>query len=69
MQRRLMTWRMMSLINYMNEEEPHDIARGSDSDDDHPVGELTESDVEIMKCFLPSVDIRVHEFRNLELSS
>jgi hypothetical protein len=54
---------------YRNEEEPYHIARASDSDDDRPVGELTESDVEMMKRILPGVDIRVHEFRNLELSS
>jgi hypothetical protein len=53
---------------YMNEEEPYDIARASDSDNDRPVRELTESDVELMKCVLPGVDIMVHEFSNLELS-
>jgi hypothetical protein len=53
---------------YMNEEEPYDIARAIDSDDDRPVRELTESDVELMKRVLPGVDIRVHEFSNLELS-
>jgi hypothetical protein len=53
---------------YMNKEEPYDIARVSDSDDDHPVRELTKSDVELMKRVLHGVDIRVHEFSNLELS-
>jgi hypothetical protein len=53
---------------YMNKEEPYDIARVSDSDDDHPVRELTKSYVELMKRVLHGVDIRVHEFSNLELS-
>jgi hypothetical protein len=39
-----------------------------DSNDDRPVQEVTESDVELMKRVLPGVDIRVHEFSNLELS-
>jgi hypothetical protein len=48
--------------SYMNEKEPYHIARANDSDDDRPIGELTESDVEMMKHVLPGVDIRVHEF-------
>ena len=40
--------------------------RASDSDDDRPVGELTESDVEMLRrIFLGRRDPRVHEFNNL----
>ena len=40
--------------------------RASDSDDDRPVGELTESDVEILRRIFPGRrDPRVHEFSDL----
>ena len=40
--------------------------RASDSDDDRPVGELTESDVEMMRRIFPDrCDPRVHEFSDL----
>ena len=44
----------------------HEMARALDSDDDHPVGELTESDVEMLRrIFLGHRDPRVHEFIHL----
>jgi hypothetical protein len=50
----------------MNDSEPYDIARAVDSDDDRPVGELTESDVEMLRCiFSGRRDPMVHEFSDL----
>jgi hypothetical protein len=50
----------------MNDSDPYEIARAIDSDDDHPVGELTESDVEILRrIFLGRRDPVVHEFTDL----
>ena len=33
-------------VEIMNDSEPYEMARALDSDDDRPVGELTESDVD-----------------------
>ena len=53
-------------VEIMNDLEPYEMARALDSDDDRPVGELTESDVEILRCiFLGRRDPRVHEFSDL----
>jgi hypothetical protein len=42
------------------------MARALDSDDDRPIGELIESDVEMMRCIFPGHrDPRVHEFSDL----
>ena len=50
----------------MNYLEPYEMARALDSDDDRPVGELTETDVEILRrIFLDRRDPRVHEFSDL----
>ena len=41
------------------------MARALDSDDDCPIGELTESDVEMLRrIFLDHRDLRVHEFND-----
>jgi hypothetical protein len=46
--------------------EPYEITRAVDSDDDHPVGELTKSDVEMLRHIFPDrCDPRVHEFSDL----
>jgi hypothetical protein len=37
----------------MNDSKPYEIARAVDSDDDRPVGELTESDVEMLRRIFP----------------
>ena len=53
-------------VEIMNDLEPYEMARALDSDDDHPVGELTESDVEILRrIFSGRRDPRVHEFSDL----
>ena len=50
----------------MNDSEPYEMARALHSDDDRPVGELTESDVEMLRhIFLGRRDPRVHEFSDL----
>ena len=40
-------------VEIMNDSEPYEMARVLDSDDDRPVGELTESDVEMMRRIFP----------------
>jgi hypothetical protein len=50
----------------MNDSEPYEIARAVDSDDDRPVGELIESDVEMRRRIFPGRrDPMVHEFSDL----
>jgi hypothetical protein len=50
----------------MNDSEPYEIARVVDSYDDRPIGELTESDVEMLRrIFLSHRDPMVHEFSDL----
>jgi hypothetical protein len=50
----------------MNDLEPYEIARAVDSDNDRPVGELTESDVEMLRRIFPDHrDPVVHEFTDL----
>jgi hypothetical protein len=50
----------------MNDSESYEIARAVDSDDDRPVGELTESDVEMLRRIFPDRrDPVVHEFTDL----
>ena len=43
-------------VEIMNDSEPYEMARALDSDDDRPIGELTESDVEMLRLsFLAAV--------------
>jgi hypothetical protein len=50
----------------MNDSEPYEMARALDSDDDRPVRELTESDVEMLRRIFPGRrDLSVHEFSDL----
>jgi hypothetical protein len=54
---------------FRNEEEPYAFAMAANSDDDRPVGELTDSDIEMLqRVFLDGWDPRVHEFSDLSLS-
>ena len=56
-------------VEIMNDSKPYEMARALDSDDDRPVGELTESDVEMLRRIFPGRrDPRVHEFSDLTLS-
>ena len=53
-------------VEIMNDSEPYEMARALDSDDDCPIGELIESDIEMLRrIFLGHRDPRVHEFSNL----
>ena len=48
-------------VEIMNDSKPYEMARALDSDDDRPIGELTESDVEMLRrIFLGHCDPRVH---------
>ena len=50
----------------MNDSKPYKMERALHSDDDRPIGELTESDVEMLRRIFPGHrDSRVHEFSNL----
>uniref|UniRef100_K3XQJ4 MULE transposase domain-containing protein n=1 Tax=Setaria italica TaxID=4555 RepID=K3XQJ4_SETIT len=50
----------------MNDEDAYEMGVDLDSNDDRPVGEMTESDVEMFKHIFPGRrDPRVHEFSNL----
>ena len=53
-------------IEIMNDLEPYEMAMALDSDNDRSVGELTQSDVEMLRrIFLDRHDPRVHEFSDL----
>ena len=53
-------------VEIINNLEPYEMTRALDSDDDRPVGELTESDVEMLRRIFPGRrDPRVHEFSDL----
>ena len=63
-------FRASNSVEIMNDSEPYEMARALDSDDDRPVGELTESDVEMLRCIFPGHhDPRVHEFSDLAHSN
>jgi hypothetical protein len=50
----------------MNDSEQYEIARAVDFDDNRPIGELTESDIEMLRCIFPGrYDPMVHEFSDL----
>ena len=54
---------------FRNEEESYAFSMAADSNDDRPVGELTESDIEMLQRVIPDhMDLRVHEFSDLSLS-
>jgi hypothetical protein len=58
--------RASNSVEIMNDSKPCEIARAIDSDDDRPVGELTESDVEMLRRIFPGRrDPMVHEFSDL----
>ena len=53
-------------VEIMNDLEPYEMAMALDSDNDRSVGELTQSDVEMLRrIFLDRHDPRVHEFSDL----
>jgi hypothetical protein len=52
-------------VQIEDEEEPYDAARALDSDDDRPVQELTEQEMELIGRLCPERDPAVHEFSSL----
>ena len=59
-------FRSSNSVKIMNDSEPYEMARALDSDDDRPVGELIESDVEKLRRIFPDrCDPRVYEFIDL----
>jgi hypothetical protein len=52
-------------VQIMDGVEPYGVARAIETDDDHTVGELKESDIEMIMRFCPGRDPTVHEFNNL----
>ena len=53
-------------VEIINDSETYEMARALDFDDDRPVGELIESDVEMLRrIFSSRRDPRVHEFSDL----
>ena len=63
-------FRGFNSVEIINDSEPYEMARALDSDDDCPIGELTESDVELLRRIFPSHrDPRVHEFSDLAHSN
>ena len=40
-------------VKIMNDSEPYEMAKALDFDDDRPVGELIESDVEMLRRIFP----------------
>ena len=45
-------------VEIMNDSEPYEMARALDSDDDRPIGELTESDIEMLRHIFPATVIQ-----------
>jgi hypothetical protein len=57
-------------VKIMNDSEPYEMARALDSYNDRPIGELMESDVEMLRRIFPSrCDLIVHEFSDLAHSN
>lgn len=55
-------------VQIVDDLQPYEIARAVDSDDDRPFGELTESDIELIRRYCPGRDPSVHEFSDLRHS-
>jgi hypothetical protein len=59
-------FRASNTVKIMNDSDLYEIARVVDSDNDRPVGELMESDIEMLRRIFPGrYDPRVHEFSDL----
>ena len=52
-------------VQIEDEEEPYEAARAVDSDDDRPVQEMTEQEIELIRRLCPEQDPAVHEFSSL----
>jgi hypothetical protein len=47
-------------VQIEDEEEPYEAARALDSDDDRPVQEMTEQEIELIRRLCPERDPAVH---------
>ena len=56
-------------VQIEDEEEPYEAARALDSDDDRPVQEMTEQEIELIRRLCPERDPAVHEFSSLSHST
>jgi hypothetical protein len=56
-------------VHIEDEEEPYEVARALDSDDDRPIQEMTEQKIELIKRVCPERDPVVHEFSSLSHST
>jgi hypothetical protein len=56
-------------VQIEDEEEPYEAARALDSDDDRPVQELTEQEIELIRRLCSKRDPEVHEFSSLSHSN
>jgi hypothetical protein len=57
--------RTSNSVEIIIDSEPYQMARAVNSDDDRPVGELMESDVEMLRRVFPGRDPMVYEFSDL----
>jgi hypothetical protein len=59
-------FRASNSVEIMNDSGLYEITRADDSDDDRPIGELTDSDIEMLRRIVHGRrDPRVHEFSDL----
>jgi hypothetical protein len=56
-------------VQIEDEEEPSEAAWALDSDDDRLVQEMTEQEIELIRCLCPECDPAVHEFSSLSHSN
>jgi hypothetical protein len=56
-------------VQIEDEEEPYEAARALDSDDDRPVQEMTEQEIELIRRLCPERDPAVHEFSSISHST
>jgi hypothetical protein len=56
-------------VQIENEEEPYEATRALDSDDDRPVQEMSEQEIELIRCLCLERDPVVHEFSSLSHSN
>jgi hypothetical protein len=56
-------------VQIEDEEEPYEAARALDSDDDRPIQEMIEQEIELIRRLCPERDPAVHEFSSLSHST
>jgi hypothetical protein len=56
-------------VQIKDEEEPYEAALALDSDDDRPIQEMTDEEIELIRRLCPKRDPAVHEFSSLSHSN